>query len=78
MARKVKRLTVGERIRHYRLAAGWSQTRLGDVIARDAAAVCRMEQGEREPTASQLEAIVGALGLSMSTFYGEPADEGRG
>jgi len=73
MARKAgaSRLTVGERLRYHRKVAGLSQAALGEAIDRDAAAICRMESGERQPSASQLEQIVAALGLSMSEFYGE-------
>lgn len=67
------RLTIGERLRYYRRAQGMTQASLAHAIRQDAASVCRMEAGEREPSASQLEALVRALGLTMATFYGETA-----
>lgn len=68
------RLVVGERISYWRRISGVSQVDLAARTGIDNSAISRMEHGKQEPSASQLERIASALGLTMAQFYGDIAE----
>lgn len=58
----------------WRKNRGLSQAALARKIGPSAAAVAQWELGATSPTQDNLEALVGALGLTMAEFYGDPAE----
>ncbi|MFV2017326.1 helix-turn-helix domain-containing protein [Micromonospora sp. LOL_023] len=63
---------LGERIREARKRVGISQEDLGRVVGLDRTVVNKIEAGVRKVTALELSDIAAAIGVRMSTFFGEP------
>ena len=58
-------MTIGERIKEARLAAGMSQEKLGEIIGWRQSRVGNYERGIREPRVDDLEKIARALNVSV-------------
>jgi XRE family transcriptional regulator, fatty acid utilization regulator len=56
--------TLGQRLRHYRLARGLTLAELGAKVGRAPSALSALENGRREPRLSLLRALAGALGVT--------------
>jgi XRE family transcriptional regulator, regulator of sulfur utilization len=60
---------LGKRIRHLRLAKGWSQEFLADKASMHRTYMWGIEQGVRNPSVRHLARIADALGLSLSALF---------
>lgn len=67
---------VGDRIRHLRQAKGISARELADRAELSAAYVSRLENAKVSPTVATLSRVVQALGETITSLFGEVADEG--
>jgi Predicted transcription factor, homolog of eukaryotic MBF1 len=63
----------GVRVRHWREIYGLTQLELARAARMDNTKLCRIESGEQEARASEVEALAKALGLTMVEFYGGEA-----
>lgn len=74
-------ITVHERVRLWREFKGWSQAELADEVDMAQSKISRIENGETEPRAIEIEAIASAFDLTMVQFYGaiprRTTDKGR-
>lgn len=64
-------MSVGERIRYYRVLRGMSQEALALDANINAAFVGHLERGLKSPTVKTLEKITDALGISMEELFSE-------
>ncbi|GAA2729347.1 helix-turn-helix domain-containing protein [Cellulomonas aerilata] len=64
-------LTLGRRIRHFRVARGVTLGRLGSVTGTTASQLSLIENGRREPRLSLLTAIAGALEVSVAELLSD-------
>jgi transcriptional regulator with XRE-family HTH domain len=62
--------SAGNRIRSYRTLREWSIRQLAKKSGLKKSVLHRIETGQQEPRASQLEKVSKAFGLSMVEFYG--------
>jgi len=58
------------RIGEAREARGWTQAKLAEAIGTTQQTVQRWESGQTDPKVSQIEAISGALGITVSFLLG--------
>lgn len=58
--------TLGQRIRHFRTAAGLTLDQLGDLVGIAGSQLSLMENGRREPRLSLLSAIASATGIQVN------------
>lgn len=58
-----------------RLAAELTQADLAERAALDVSYVSQLERGLRDPSLSSLDALAGALGLSLSEFFDDGASD---
>ncbi len=65
----------GERLRARRAAAALTQAALAERAGLDVSYVSQMERGLRDPSLSSIEALAGALGLSLAEFFEDDSDE---
>lgn len=65
---------VGTRLRNARKAAGLSQQRLADVIGTHVMVVSAWERDTRAPNGDSLDALAGALGVSVDYLLGRSDD----
>lgn len=65
---------VARRVRLLREERGWTTPELGRRAGLGRATVFRVENGEREPAASTLEALAKALGVSVNALLADPND----
>lgn len=66
-------MNLAERIALWRQAKGLTQRELADAVGVSAAAVYQWEgtgKSQTDPSMAHLEALVGALGITMRRFYG--------
>ena len=63
--------TLGQRIRHFRTAAGFTLDQLGDVVGIAGSQLSLMENGKREPRISLLSAIAGVVGIQLADLLDE-------
>jgi transcriptional regulator with XRE-family HTH domain len=63
-------LTPGQRVRHWREAKKVAQSALAEKTKMEPSKLCRIESGEIEARATDIETLAGALGLTMPEFYG--------
>src|SRR4051794_11225664 len=71
----------GLRLKELREQAGLTQVQLAERATLSKAGIAHLEQGEREPTWSTVQALCSALGVSSEAFHQEPAERpatGRG
>lgn len=61
-------MSTGDRIAKARKAAGLTQAQLADKVGRARTAITNYEAGLREPDAQALEAIAGALGVTVQSL----------
>lgn len=59
----------GERLRALRAAASLTQAELAERADLDVSYISQLERGLRDPSLSSIEAVVGALGLSVAQFF---------
>ncbi|MBQ8907285.1 MAG: helix-turn-helix domain-containing protein [Clostridia bacterium] len=60
---------VGQRIRNYRTARGWSQEKLAELSGCHHTYVGQLERGEKNATIESIERISTALGVPLSTLF---------
>jgi transcriptional regulator with XRE-family HTH domain len=65
---------VGERLRGYREARGWSQEELSRRLGLTRMTISRYESGERQIQADMLPAIAEALGVHPARFFLEDGE----
>lgn len=65
----------GERLRSRRAAAELTQAALAERAGLDVSYVSQMERGLRDPSLSSIEALAGALGLSLAEFFEDAGDD---
>jgi tetratricopeptide (TPR) repeat protein len=70
LSRSIEKGLLGQRIRNARIAAGLTQGQLGHAADVTTAYISRIEAGDRRPEASRLEAMAGALGVSLDALVG--------
>ncbi|MFO0604543.1 MAG: helix-turn-helix transcriptional regulator [Polyangiales bacterium] len=63
----------GERLRALRTAASLTQAELAERADLDVSYVSQLERGLRDPSLSSIEAVAGALGLSVAQFFDDAA-----
>jgi len=63
--------TLGQRIRHFRTAAGLTLDQLGDRVGIAGSQLSLMENGKREPRISLLSAIAGVVGIQLAELLDE-------
>lgn len=63
-------LSPGKRVRNWRELRGLTQTDLAERCGWEKTKICKIELGEQEPRATEIEAIAKALDLTMPEFYG--------
>jgi transcriptional regulator with XRE-family HTH domain len=63
--------TLGQRIRHFRTAAGLTLDQLGSKVDLAGSQLSLIENGKREPRVSQLSAIAAAVGVPVSDLLDE-------
>lgn len=66
-----ERMSVGERIRYYRLLRGMSQEALALEANINAAFVGHLERGLKSPTVTTLEKITDALNITLEELFSE-------
>jgi predicted transcriptional regulator/DNA-binding XRE family transcriptional regulator len=64
-------VTLGQRIRHYRIESGLTLDQLGTTIGIAGSQLSLLENGKREPKLSHLSAIAGALSISVNDLLDE-------
>lgn len=69
--------TLGQRMRHFRTAAGLTLDQLGADVGIAASQLSLMENGKREPRLSLLNAIAGRLGLAVADLLDQSAPTER-
>lgn len=62
-------VALGKRIKELRLAKGWTQAELAEVLGCEAMTVSRYERGEYAPSIEVLEQISLALNASLDLFF---------
>ena len=71
---------LGQRIRNYRTAKGWSQERLAELSGCHPTYIGQLERGEKNATVESIEKISAALNVSLSKLFeklGAPEDGAR-
>lgn len=61
--------TVGQRIRNYRMQAGWSQEKLAELSGCHPTYIGQIERGEKNATIDSFEKIACALKISLSELF---------
>lgn len=70
-----REMSVGERIRYFRLVKGFSQEALALEANINTAFVGHLERGLKSPTVNTLEKIVKALGITLEELFSEKITE---
>ena len=65
--------TLGQRIRHYRVAGGKTLDELGTLVGIAGSQLSLMENGKREPRLSLLTRIAETLGIQVADLLSEEA-----
>lgn len=60
---------IGQRIRNYRTAKGWSQEKLAELSGCHPTYIGQVERGEKNATIESIEKISKALNVSLSTLF---------
>ena len=60
---------IGQRIRNYRTAKGWSQEKLAELAGCHHTYIGQLERGEKNATVESVEKIALALDLPLSTLF---------
>ncbi len=63
-----RRSEIGRRIRETRLAKGWSQEQVAQALGCTRVTFTRVELGQAELTASELEFLALTMGVSVNAF----------
>lgn len=61
---------IGQRIKDFRQAKGWSFTDLADASGIDRSRLCTMEHGKHSPNVDTLAAVAKALGVTYADIAG--------
>lgn len=69
--------TLGQRMRHFRIAGGLTLEQLGSIVGVAASQLSLMENGRREPRLSLLNSIAEALGIQVSVLLEQSAPSPR-
>lgn len=69
MATDDEKVKLGERIRTFRMQAGWTQERLSDTLGIGRTTLTQYETGALEPPSLALKRIADALGVSVGSFF---------
>jgi transcriptional regulator with XRE-family HTH domain len=64
------RLTLGKRVRELRLAAGYSQEKLADVVGIHRTYIGAIERGEQSVSVDNVAKIAKALKVTLSELFG--------
>lgn len=64
-------MSAGKRVRHWRELRGMTQAALAERANIEPARLCRIELGNTEPKAGEIERLAAAMDMTMSEFYGE-------
>jgi transcriptional regulator with XRE-family HTH domain len=70
-------ITLGQRIRHFRTARGWTLDQLGDRVGVAGSQLSLIENGRREPRVTLLTAIAAELGVGLATLLDSTAPSPR-
>lgn len=60
---------IGQRIRNYRTARGWSQEKLAEHSGLHGTYIGQLERGEKNATLESIERIAAALDVPLSTLF---------
>ena len=60
---------IGQRIRNYRTALGFSQEKLAELAGCHPTYIGQIERGEKNATLESIEKIASALNISLSTLF---------
>lgn len=60
---------IGQRIRNYRAALGFSQEKLAELAGCHPTYIGQIERGEKNATLESIEKIASALNISLSTLF---------
>jgi transcriptional regulator with XRE-family HTH domain len=63
-------MTIGEKIKSYRKAAGLTQKKLGELSDTSESTIKQYESGKRQPRIEQLQKIADTLNVSVSSLLG--------
>ena len=69
---------LGQRIRNYRTAKGWSQEKLAELSGCHPTYIGQVERGEKNATIESIEKISKALSVSLSTLFEKIGAEENG
>lgn len=64
-------MIIGDRVRKSRIAKGYSQRELGNLIKVSKVSICGYETGSRKPTIDTFIDLVNALGVSSEYLLGQ-------
>ncbi|TAL45012.1 MAG: XRE family transcriptional regulator, partial [Salinibacterium sp.] len=64
-------VTLGQRIRHFRTAAGLTLDQLGEKVGIAGSQLSLLENGRREPRLTLLTAIAGVVGIQLTDLLDE-------
>lgn len=70
-------LVLGRRVRHFRKQAGLTLDQLGELVDKPAPYLSQVENGKREPRLSTVDALAGALRVSVADLLNEEAPDHR-
>lgn len=73
MTRRKPNLTAGQRVRRWREIRGLTIRQLATASGLHKSSIHRIESGDQDPRAGELESIAGAMKLTMAEFYGGEA-----
>lgn len=63
-------MTIGEKIKNYRKAAGLTQKKLGELSDTSESTIKQYESGKRQPRIEQLQKIADTLNIPISSLLG--------
>lgn len=67
-------MSIGECIRKKRIASGYSQEHLGQIVGVKQPMIAQIERGTKIPTMSLGKSIAQAFGCKVDDLYGEEGD----
>jgi len=70
-AQELGKMTIGEKIIHYRKLQRWTQSELAEKIGVGASHISRWENDRVRPNSGTLQKLADALNISMSELMGE-------
>ena len=70
--------TLGEKVKFYREAKGWTQAELAEAIGRDQSYVSKLEKGQTQSSIPTLRKIAAALGCPVAALLDDEKPQGTG